>query len=286
MSKSYRTASLSLLVACAFCNGAVTAATLEEAIDVPHLDAQGRDGYQEFLAAKKHRVFVIAPGGTWAWRGMEATTDLALASALQACMSQEQGRCVPYAIDDKIVFDFKNWPTLWRPYKTLAELNAVKTGRARGERFFDLAFKGPAGNTMKVSDLHGQVTVLHFWGTWCPPCRREMPEIQKLQQELGAKSGVQFVLLQVREDFATAKRWAQQQNLSLPLYDSGFKAKVQGSLTLGNGTSIQDRDLAQIFPTTYVLDRHGIVVFSHAGPIDGWSQYLPFLRDVAEKSGK
>ena len=286
MSKSYRTASLSLLVACAFCSGAATAATLGETIAVPHLDAQGRDGYQEFLAAKKHRAFVIAPGGAWAWRGMEATTDLALAEALQACQAQEQGRCVPYAIDDKMVFDSQKWSTLWGPYKTLADLTAVRTGRARGERFFDLAFKSPAGNTMKVSDFRGQVTVLHFWGTWCPPCRREMPEIQKLQKELGDNSGVQLVLLQVREDIASSKRWAQQQNLSLPLYDSGVKAKGEGSVTLANGTSIPDRELALIFPTTYVLDKHGIVVFSHAGPIEGWTQYLPFLRDVAKKSGK
>jgi hypothetical protein len=35
-----------------------------------------------------------------------------------------------------------------------------------------------------------------------------------------------------------------------------------------------------------VLDRHGVVVFSHTGPVSGWLQYLPFLRDVAARSGK
>jgi thiol-disulfide isomerase/thioredoxin len=217
---------------------------------------------------------------------MEATAELAVSETLHVCETQAPGRCVPYAIDDEIVFDSKKWPTLWGPYKTSAELNTVKIGRARGERFFDLAFKGPAGNTMKLSDFRGQVTVLHFWAAWCPPCRSEMPEIQKVQQKLGANSGVQLVLLQVREDIATSKRWAAQKNLSLPLYDSGVKAKGESLLTLANGAGIQDRELAQIFPTTYVLDRHGIVVFSHEGPIEGWPQYLPFLRDVVKNSGK
>ena len=285
MTNTCRAALLVSLVASAFCGVTATATTLDAAMLVPHLDAQGQDGYRSFLAAERHRAFVIAPGGTWAWSGMDSTAEAAVGEALQACQRQTQGHCVPYAIDDKMVFDAKKWPTLWGPYKTLAEVSAVKTGKARGERFFDLAFKSPTGKVMKASDLRGQVTLLHFWGTWCPPCRREMPEIQKLQQELGGNSGVQLVLLQVREDIATAKRWAQQQNLSLPLYDSGIKSKGEGSLTLVNGTSLQDRDLAQIFPTTYVLDRHGVVVFSHAGPIEGWPQYLPFLRDVAKKSG-
>ena len=57
-------------------------------------------------------------------------------------------------------------------------------------------------------------------------------------------------------------------------------------MTLANGKQIRDRELARVFPTTYVLDKHGMVVFSHVGPVSGWLQYLPFLRDVAAKSGK
>jgi hypothetical protein len=49
---------------------------------------------------------------------------------------------------------------------------------------------------------------------------------------------------------------------------------------------MRDRELAKVFPTTYVLDKHGIVVYSNVDPVRGWNQYLPFLRDVAARSGK
>jgi hypothetical protein len=90
----------------------------------------------------------------------------------------------------------------------------------------------------------------------------------------------------MREDFATARQWAQQQHLTLPLHDSGVRDMGSASLILANGKTIPDRRMAVAFPTTYVLDKHGIVVFSHVGPIEGWPQYLSFLRDVAAKSGK
>lgn len=277
-----------LLLAVAACLASVPAiaAKLSDAEVIPHVDSLGKNGYREFLAAGKHRAFVIAPGGAWAWKGNEATADSAVEGAIQECQHGTEQPCVPYAVDDKVVFDAKRWSTLWGPYLSRAEADKAHIGKERGDRFFDLAINSPAGKPMKVSDLRGKVTVLHFWGTWCPPCRREMPELQRLHQELGSSSGVQLVLLQMREDFATARKWAQQQHLTLPLHDSGVRNMGTESLTLANGKAIPDRRMAVAFPTTYVLDKQGIVIFSHVGPIEGWPQYLPFLRDAAARSGK
>jgi len=74
--------------------------------------------------------------------------------------------------------------------------------------------------------------------------------------------------------------------LNLPLFDSGVKGKGADTLTLADGKKIRDRDIAPAFPTTYILDKHGIVVFSNIGPVSHWSQYLPLLRDVAARSGR
>lgn len=253
---------------------------------VPHLDRFGREGYREFLSAGMHRAFVIAPGGAWAWKGDEMTADAAVEAATLTCQQASEQPCVPYALDNRLVFDSKIWPALWGPYQRRADAAKAYIGKERGNRFFDLAIRSADGKAMKLSDLRGKVVVVHFWGSWCTPCRHEMPELQKLYQELGASSGVQFVLLQMREDFATASKWAQQQRLALPLYDSGVKDMSSDRLLLANGKTIPDRTMAVAFPSTYVLDKHGIVVFSHVGPVTGWSQYLPFLRDVAARSGK
>lgn|SRR5574340_22865 len=281
-----RPVAMAACLAAAFHSIPAAAARLGDAAAVPHLDSRGREGFREFLSAGEHRAFVIAPGGAWAWKSEEVSADSAIEAATRVCQRSTEQPCVPYGVDDQVVFDAKGWAKLWGPYSTRAEAARAKTGRERGNRFPDLAIKSPAGKPMKLSDLRGKVVVLHFWGTWCPPCRHEMPELQKLHQGLGVSSDIQLVLLQVREDLATARRWAGRQRIDLPLYDSGIRDAGSELLPLASGKAIRDRELATVFPTTYVLDKHGIVVFSHIGPISGWPQYLPFLRDAAARSGK
>lgn len=264
----------------------VFAAGLNDADAVPHVDQAGKEGYREFLTASRHRAFAIAPGGAWSWKGGEFAAEAAAEGALQSCQQGTEQPCVLYALNDKVVFDAKAWARLWGPYQSRAEAARAHVGKARGDRFYNLAFRNAAGKAMKLSDLQGKAVMLHFWGSWCPPCRREMPELQQLYRSLGGTADIQVVLLQAREDFATARQWAQQQRLNLPLYDSGVKEMASDTLTLADGKLIRDRFVAVAFPTTYVLDKHGIVVFSHVGPVTGWSQYLPLLRDVAARSGK
>lgn len=267
-------------------SGAALASRVKDVNAVPHLNNSGREGYQSFLQTGKHRAFAIAPGGSWSWKSEEASADIASDAVLQDCQGSTDQTCVLYAVDDQVVFNAKEWSTLWRPYKNRAEAAKAKVGKVRGDLFFDLAIKSPTGKAMKLSDLRGKVLLVHFWGTWCPPCRNEMPELQKLHKELGGAPDIQLVLLQMREDFGTASLWMDAQGFKLPTFDSGLKDAGSDTLNLANGKQIRDRDLARVFPTTYVLDKHGIVIFSHTGPVSGWLQYLPFLRDAAAKSGK
>lgn len=262
------------------------AAGLNDVFAVPHLDQKGREGYREFLMAPMHRAFALAPGGAWSWKADQPSETMAEEGALQACGEQTGQQCVLYALDRQMVFDAKAWPKLWGPYKSRAEAASAKEGRHRGQRFYDLAIKNPAGRPLKLSALRGKVVLLHFWGTWCPPCRQEMPELQKLNQELGQSRDIQLVLLQMREDHGTASLWMDAQGFKLPLFDSGVLDAGSDVLTLADGRKMRDRELAMVFPTTYVLDKQGVVVFSHTGPVHGWLQYLPFLRDVAARSGK
>jgi thiol-disulfide isomerase/thioredoxin len=273
-----------LLAALLICPAAL-ALGLNDIEAVPHLDASGQQAYRSFLNGGKHRAFAIAPGGAWSWSADAASAENAADNTVQNCEIDNGQRCLLYALDDRVVFDAKAWAGMWGPYADRASARNARKGLNRGDRFHNLAFRDPSGKQMRLSDLQGKVVVLHFWGSWCPPCRREMPDLQRLQQALGKSGDIRLVLLQVREDAATARNWASRQHLKLPLYDSGASAGAD-SLPLADGGALHDRYIAEVFPTTYILDKHGIVVYSHIGPMSRWPEYLPLLRDVAARSGK
>jgi thiol-disulfide isomerase/thioredoxin len=262
-------------------------ARLGDAAAIPHVGAQARVTYSsEFLQSDLHRAFAIAPGGAWGWVAGMNTAETASHSAVEACQKLAESKCVAYAVDDQLVFDKKTGLTLWGPYKSKAQAGSAPVGKQRGERFPDLAFSTGKGKPLKLSDWRGKVTVLHFWGSWCTPCKRELPDLQKVVSLFKNSPDIAFILLPVRENIAASKQWLASQRLELPLFDAGAKSSEDEFLKLADGGKIKDRAVANVFPTTYVLDRHGIVVFSHAGPISDWPQYAPFLRDAAAKSGK
>lgn len=247
----------------------------------PHLGPSGLDEYREFVEAPDHRAFAIAPGGAWAWVSAEPSASKAEEKALAICQGQTEQRCVSYAVDNRIVFEAATWPTLWRPYSTSAQAKKAPVGRARGQRMHDLAFTSAQGKATRLSALRGKVVVLHFWGAWCPPCRREMPDLQKSYVRLKTRDEFSFLILQAREKFDVSRQWAEKQNIALPLADSGSSGELDANFRLADGNLVKDREIANRFPTTYVIDRHGVVVFSHVGPIHDWSQYEAFLQDVA-----
>lgn len=259
---------------------------LPDADSVPHLKERGRTAYAQFWSSEFHRAFAIAPGGAWSWAAQAGSADEAAKGALEACAKQTPQRCVLYAVDEKIVFDAKAWPTLWGPYKSPAAAARAAVGVKPGERFPDVAFKDTTGKRRTLKDWKGKVVVVHFWGSWCSPCRREMPDLQALRESLKDRSDVAFVLLQAREPFPVSRTWAEKQGLRLPLFDSGSTGETDAAFTLGDGSRVADRTLAAQFPSTYVVDKSGVVVFSHAGAVPKWAEYADFLRDAAEKSGR
>lgn len=277
---------ISLVLASLIAVTATSAANLRDIQAVPHLDERGRAGYQDFLAAPSPRAFVIAPGGGWAWRAEMPTSDMALEAALQDCQRHTEQRCVPYALDDAVVFDARAWTRSWGPYATKAEAAGAPVGVKRGQRFPDLSLTDPSGKPRKLSDYRGKVVVVHFWGSWCPHCIKELPDMQRLYAGLRNSQDIRFVLITVREPFGLSREWARQQKLDLPLYDGGQSAEKEGSFRLAGGGSIRDRELARVFPSTHVLDKHGVVVFSQTGPVARWSELAPFLRDAAARSGR
>ena len=73
------------------------------------------------------------------------------------------------------------------------------------------------GNIIDLLSLKGKKVFVNLWATWCPPCRAEMPSIEKLYSTID-KGKVVFVMLSLDETFDKAKRFVKAKNMQAPVY--------------------------------------------------------------------
>ncbi len=261
-----------------------TASGLGDAAAIPHVDGRAQEGYVNYSYAYEHKAFAIAPGGSWAWHSDASSATEAGELALTDCSQRTRQKCALYAIDDRVVFNAERWRGLWGPYLTAIEAAALPVGVEVGDRLYDLTYLDVRGGRRKLSDLKGKVVLVHLWGSWCPPCLRELPRLEKLQIELNnhTSSEVEMVLLQVRESFSLSNDWLQSNGLAgLSSYDSGVKGEGDETLSLADGSTITDRQLAAAFPSSYIIDGNGVILFKQRGPVADWLEFLPFLLHAA-----
>jgi thiol-disulfide isomerase/thioredoxin len=240
----------------------------------PTATAEMREDYGAFLRAPDHRAFAIAPGGVWGMATDSASLAQAEEKALAQCREATSQKCHLYAADDAVVFNRAAWDASWLPAPDGAH---AATGTAVGDLFPDLVFTGPDGVRHSLADYRGEVVVLHFWASWCGFCQRELPDLARLAGRVGGNARIRFLPVQAREPIATARRWAAAHGIEMPLYDGGGSDVFR----LADGSSVPDRSLAHNYPSTYVLDQNGVVVFRHVGPLEDWVDYLPLLTHLA-----
>jgi thiol-disulfide isomerase/thioredoxin len=71
----------------------------------------------------------------------------------------------------------------------------------------DLILVGPDGSTRRLSDSRGETVLLHFWATWCPPCREELPQLLALGRDLARGGRLEVVLVTLDEDWAAVRTY-------------------------------------------------------------------------------
>ena len=285
--------SLNLIGACLFCVFSpayiVVASELHDADKIPHVGKRARESYVSYLYADNHKAFAIGPGGAWAWQEGLATKEEAQQKAIEFCQKYTEQQCVTYALNNTLVFDKQQWPTLWGPYLSKTEAAKVEEGKQVGQRFHDLSFKTEKGKKLKLSDYRGKVVLIHFWGSWCPSCNIEFHSLKRLNLVINRYMGqqVELIILQAREPFSTSRAWADENGFEdIRLYDSQTGENDNTDFFLTNGKTLPDRAIAKVFPSSYVLDKNGVVVFSHSGAVNEWMEYMDFLLHVAAESGQ
>ncbi len=112
------------------------------------------------------------------------------------------------------------------------------------------------GNLVPLSDFKGRVVLLNFWATWCAPCVREMPTLDRLQAKLG---GPGFTVIAVSEDRGGAKV-ARPFLKKLGLDNLGVYVDVGGKVTRALGVTG--------LPTTLLIDAKGRLRGGLSGPAE------------------
>jgi len=141
------------------------------------------------------------------------------------------------------------------------DTKVAKVGRAAP----DFSLVDRHGNTWTLSELRGQVVFVNFWATWCPPCREEMPSMQKLHEML-PKDKFKMLAILNNDDPALVDKFAAKLGLTMPILDDhantiGLKYGLTG------------------MPETFIVNKKGLLVRKFIGPAR-WvdSRYVEMLQ--------
>ena len=111
----------------------------------------------------------------------------------------------------------------------------------------DFTLQSLEGETYILSELRGQAVLVNLWATWCPPCRAEMPAIQKIYDEYKDQGFVVLALNMTYQDTPSAVLpFAQEYGLTFPI------------LLETNG-KVAERYQLRSLPSSFFIDRDGII---------------------------
>jgi cytochrome c biogenesis protein CcmG/thiol:disulfide interchange protein DsbE len=130
------------------------------------------------------------------------------------------------------------------------------------------------GERFRLSDHRGEVVVVNFWATWCPPCRQEIPIFVDLQTEYG-DDGLTFVGISLDEEgFDVVRPFAQEMNINYPLMvDDGTVANRYGGV--------------RALPMSFVVAPDGTIAYVRPGyfpEAELREQVIPLLDEAPPRS--
>jgi peroxiredoxin len=136
------------------------------------------------------------------------------------------------------------------------ELEDVDIGIKKGNRAPNFTLLDFEGNEVELSDFIGKKVILNFWATWCPPCRAEMPHMEKVYKKNSDEVVVLAVnLTNTEKSNSGVQEFVEEFKLSFPIV-MDTKGEVSGQY--------------QVFayPTSFIIDSQGIIQEIYMGAIN------------------
>jgi peroxiredoxin len=153
-------------------------------------------------------------------------------------------------------------------YSELIENRMQKIGLKalkKDTKIIDFELDDVGGTPVKLSSYKGKVVFLNFWATWCPPCRDEMPSMQKLYDKFKNR-GLEIVAVDLQEDVKSVKAFLEKYSLTF-------------TVLLDKAGKIGAAYGARSIPTTYIIDRESNVI---GGAVGGRDWYTPEVIEFFE----
>lgn len=138
---------------------------------------------------------------------------------------------------------------------------------------YNWSVKDLNGKTVPLKDYKGKVVFLNIWATWCPPCKVEMPSLQKLYDKMKNRKDVVFLTMS-SEDTKTVKEFIEKNKYTFPVY-------------ILDESKIPEVFQTDSIPATFLITPEGKVAFSDTGCAK-WDDVtvVDFINKLAGKTQK
>ncbi|GAB3800334.1 peroxiredoxin family protein [Virgibacillus kimchii] len=148
----------------------------------------------------------------------------------------------------------RDYITSSSPEESEEVVESGKVGLERGDIAPDFELTTLDGETVLLSDYRGKRVMLNFWATWCPPCRAEMPDMQKLYEE---------------EDIAIlAVNMTESESNEEVVADFVDDFELTFPILMDQQSDVMEMYQIQAYPTSYMIDSSGEIQFIALGAMN------------------
>jgi peroxiredoxin len=146
----------------------------------------------------------------------------------------------------------------------------VEGNIADGDKAPEFSLVDINGNKVKLSDYKGKIVLLDFWATWCPPCRKGIPDLISIQNEYKQDVVVIGITLDQKQTLKDVVPFVKEYGINYPiLYGNMEIAKAYGNINS--------------IPTSFIVDRNGNITNRHVGLVEK-EIYVKEIKQLLKKS--
>jgi cytochrome c biogenesis protein CcmG/thiol:disulfide interchange protein DsbE len=129
------------------------------------------------------------------------------------------------------------------------------------------------GETVSLSDFRGKMVILNFWATWCEPCRSEMPFLQEVAEDTEwAQRGLVILAVNIGDSADAVRKFMADNGLSF-------------TVLLDTTRQVGEQYNTRYIPTTYLIDKDGIIQNTKVGAFTNKSDIDRMIIDLLSSSG-